>query len=299
MYSISDLERISGVKAHTIRIWEKRYSLLNPERTEGNHRLYSDRDLMKLLNVEQLISSGYKISKIAEWRWEKIKSEVRELFLQEERDLPDVAFYNNQWLQSALNYDEDKFIELYKQLRSQMSFIRVWESYLVPAFEHMGQLWLTEVIAPAEEHFFSQLVRRKILVESDKLPLPGKGNPQVVLFLPPNEYHELGLLVTEYLLREQGIAAINLGPDLPIVNIQKILADQNINTLITFIHGIKMDKAFLEYMISLESEGRDVVFNGRLNTDDESTIKTYGHTQHPKTILEFKKYILKHPKFKS
>src|SRR5680860_1729471 len=172
MYSISDLERISGIKAHTIRIWEKRYELLKPQRTSGNHRLYTDQDLIKLLNVEQLVAEGYKISNVAEWQREKIKKKVRQVFFTEVGEISDVNYYNSEWLMSALAYDEHKFNEIYQQLRSKMTFIALWEDFLVPALQHMGQLWRVEDIAPAEEHFFSQLLRRKILTEFDRLSVP-------------------------------------------------------------------------------------------------------------------------------
>ncbi|MBY5960202.1 MerR family transcriptional regulator [Membranicola marinus] len=299
MYSISDLERISGVKAHTIRMWEKRYALLHPKRTKGNHRLYSDHDLMKLLNVEQLVSKGYKISKIAGWDWSQIKSKVKGLLVVKQEPLREVAYYNNQWLQSALNYDEEKFNAIYAQLRSRMSFIALWSDYLVPAFEHMGQLWMTEVIAPVEEHFFSQLVRRKILVETEELPLPENTTCKVLLFLPPDEYHELGLLVSEHLLRMQGIGTINLGADIPLDNLKKLLVDQEIGILMTFIHGIKMNSTFLEYVKTLGHQDKEIVFNGRLNVEDAEIIGQCEHASHQSTIDQFKEYIKNHSKLQS
>jgi len=291
MYSIADLERISGIKAHTIRIWEKRYELLNPERTEGNHRIYSDDDLIKLLNVEQLISHGYKISKIAEWGKDKLKHMVREIFSEEQNKLSDVAYYNNEWLQSALDYDERKFSRIYKQLRSRMSFIVLWEKYIVPALQHMGQLWMTEDIAPAEEHFFSQLIRRNILVEYDRLPLPIPSESPVLLFLPPDEYHELGLLFTEFLMRKEGFYTINFGANVPIENIKKVLSPYKIKILITFIQGIKMNSLFTEFILSLESQNYTIFLNGLLNKEDALMIAEKSHIIQPQTINDFQKSI--------
>jgi hypothetical protein len=213
------------------------------------------------------------------------------MFSSGQNQLQDVAYYNNEWLQSALDYDEKKFSHIYEQLCFQMPFIHVWEQYLVPAFQHMGQLWMTEDIAPAEEHFFSQLVRRKILVEFDKLPLPVSSESPILLFLPPDEYHELGLLVSDYLIRKEGFYTINLGANMPIENIKKLLTAYNIQFLITFIQGLKMNPLFTEFILSLENKGKTILLNGRLNKEDQVMVAGSSHIIPFQAINKFVKYL--------
>lgn len=291
MYSISDLERISGIKAHTIRIWEKRYNFLTPERTEGNHRLYSDNDLIRLLNVQQLIARGLKISNVATWEKKKILDKVRDFTSEEKDESSEVEYYCSEWLASSLNYDEELFCAVYDELRSQMTFIDLWKRYMIPALYNMGQLWLTEDIVPAEEHFFSQLVRRKILSEMDGLPLPAFAEDPVVLFLPPNEYHELGLLVSEYILRSQKIPTVNLGADMPVDNIKKIVDKKGVRLLVSYVQGTAVDQDFIEYIKSLNKQELKVVLNGKIAEDDRTILKNQSHIYSYDTIDGFNNFI--------
>lgn len=291
MYSISDLERISGIKAHTIRVWEKRYSLLSPHRTDGNHRLYSDDDVIKLLSVERMIRAGNKISIVARWDKNKMEGELRDLISEEKYDGSDVSDYNNEWLKSAIQYDEKRFCQIYKELRSRMGFIKLWKHYLVPALQHMGNLWLLEDIVPAEEHFFSQLVRRKILAETDQLKVPAPSDNPVLLFLPSMEYHELGLLASEYILRKEGVFTLNLGADIPMENLERFFQFRDIKTLISFMQGFKLNDSFMDFIESLEYRGKQVVLNGLLHSDDEMRISGSSHIINIKTVQEFQEYI--------
>ena len=194
-FTIKDLENISGIKAHTIRIWEKRYNLLEPKRTDTNIRLYSNENLQKLLNIVLLNKNGYKISKIA-----KMTSE--ELILQS-REQVFVSAVNDEAINSLklsmFQFDKALFNNTYNSLLNKMTFREIFKDVFIPFLDHIGLLWQTETLLPAHEHFISNLISQKIQIQTEKLQYSvTNASKTFVLFLPKNEIHELGLLYLNY-----------------------------------------------------------------------------------------------------
>lgn len=220
-FSIRDMENLSGIKAHTIRIWEKRYNLFSPERTDTNIRTYNLENLQKLLNVTLLYSNGYKISKIAQLDEKKIPTLVNKIVSQKNG--------NNHTLNSLkmamLNFDQSIFLKTYNQLLNEKSFTEIFNEVFIPLLNELGLLWQTNTISPAHEHFISNLIKRKIYIHTEKLQMEQsrKGDDVYVLFLPENEIHELGLLFINYLLALQGHQTIYLGQSMPIENLKDLL----------------------------------------------------------------------------
>jgi DNA-binding transcriptional MerR regulator len=209
-YKIKDLETLSGVKAHTIRIWEKRYNILSPDRTDTQIRLYTDEDLVILLNICILYKHGIKISHIANLTFPQIQEKVTSI-----QEVYQVEDSYEQLILALLTLDEELFRNTLGALIQEVGLSKTFTNHLVPFLDRIGIMWLVGSINPAQEHFISNLIRQKIIAEIDKLPIPQDDNNSVMLYLPEHEWHEISLLFYQFVLREKNIPTIYLGQSLP------------------------------------------------------------------------------------
>ncbi len=220
-FQIRDLEEFSGVKAHTIRVWEKRYGLLAPDRTDTNIRTYSLDELKVILNVAFLNQNGYKISKIAALSPSDREQLVRKVASTQVTG-SDVL---NSLKLAMLSYDEVLFDSVSSKFRDVHGFRALVEQVYVPLLEKIGLLWQSNSICPAQEHFVSNLIRHKIIIATGSLPLTSAKRDRVfVLYLPENEIHELGLLYVDYLLRTKGEHTVYLGQSVPVADLEQVVA---------------------------------------------------------------------------
>jgi DNA-binding transcriptional MerR regulator len=218
-YSIKDLEKLSGIKAHTLRIWEQRYGILNPQRTESNIRYYSNDDLRKLLNINILNNNGFKISKIVKLKDEEINQKVLEL----SQIKTDVDVQIGSLLLAMIEIDEMRFEQVVTSSIVQMGFENTILKIVFPFLKKIGVMWQTGSINPAQEHFISNLIRQKIIVAIDRLPYPSsKLAPRYLFFLPDGELHELSLLLYNYMAKARGAHTIYLGQSVPLDDLQKV-----------------------------------------------------------------------------
>ncbi|MBS1508264.1 MAG: MerR family transcriptional regulator [Bacteroidetes bacterium] len=217
-YSIKELERLSGIRAHTIRIWEKRHKLISPQRTQTNIRYYSDEDLKKIINVAVLNNNGVKISKIANLSIEEINGQVAQL--SETKDSIDI--YIEQLIMATIDMEEAIFGDLIGKFSLKFGFERTLLEIIYPFLEKIGVLWLTNNITPAQEHFISNLIRNKLIVAIENLPMPRHDSRKVVLFLPENELHEIGLLFFCFLCKNAGLRTFYLGQTLPYASLKSV-----------------------------------------------------------------------------
>jgi MerR family transcriptional regulator, light-induced transcriptional regulator len=219
-FQIRDLEEFSGVKAHTIRMWEKRYGLLEPDRTGTNIRTYSLDELKAILNVAFLNQHGIKISKIAAMSSadrERMVNEVSNSRVQGSDILNSLKL-------AMLSFDEVLFESASSRFREMHGFRALVEQVYVPLLEQIGILWQSNTICPAQEHFVSNIIRHKLIMASGALPLNAAPRDRLfVLYLPENEIHELGLLYIEYLLRSKGERTIYLGQSVPIADLVQVV----------------------------------------------------------------------------
>ena len=220
IFSIKDLENLSGVKAHTIRIWEKRYQVLEPMRTDTNIRLYDLSNLQKLLNITFLHEYGYKISKIASLPETEIQVLVKQIV--SSKNAKNHAI--NAFKMAMMNFDQQLFLNTYNWLEEEKSFREIFHHVFLPLLTEIGVLWQTDTISPAHEHFISYLIRQKIILNSEKLQFlePTKQDKVFVLSLPVNEIHELGLMYLHYEILLQGYKSIYLGESMPIHNLKDL-----------------------------------------------------------------------------
>ena len=238
-FSIKDLENLCGIKAHTIRIWEKRYNLLFPNRTETNIRTYSLENLQKLLNVTYLVNSGYKISRISKLNNQEINEYVRNIV--SDNSTKNQAI--NSFKIAMLNYDLELFSETYTQLASKHNFRQIFIDIFIPLLKEIGLLWQTDTISPSHEHFITNLIKQKLLVSIEKLQYskPTKTDKAFILFLPENEIHELGLLYINYEILLHGYKAIYLGPSIPLNSLSNLLSFHDNSVFISYF-TIKPEK---------------------------------------------------------
>ena len=214
IFSIKDLENISGIKAHTIRIWEKRYNVLAPMRSDTNIRYYDLPSLQKLLNITLLHDHGYKISRIAKIAEEKIPDMVREIIT--EKSVKNHAI--SSFKIAMMNFDQTLFFNTYNELLAKKSFREVFYEVIIPLMNEIGLLWQTDTITPAHEHFITYLIKQKLLINTEKLQVlePTKTDKVFVLYLPSNEIHELGIMYLNYEVLFHGYKTIYLGESIPL-----------------------------------------------------------------------------------
>ena len=213
VFSIKDLENLTGIKAHTIRIWEKCYNLLEPERSKTNIRSYNLRNMQKLLNINFLNSNGFKISKIAALDEAEIATKVRELSV-----IGNIEHHSfNAFKLSMLNFNHELFYKTYNQLLEEKSFEEIFNEVLLPLIKNINMLWQTKTITPVNERFITSHIRQKILIHIERLQSlnPRPDTKTYVLFLPLNEVHDIELLFINYELLSKGYHTIYLGDNIP------------------------------------------------------------------------------------
>lgn len=266
VFSIKDLENLSGIKAHTIRIWEKRYNVLQPMRTDTNIRLYDLHSLQKLLNITLLHDYGYKISKIATYSEEKIPSLVREIVTSKNANNHAISDFKV----AMMNFDQDLFFKTYDWLIAKKTFKEVFMQVFVPLMNELGMLWQTDTIAPAHEHFISYLIKQKLLVNIEQLQTKSVVNTEkvFVLSLPLNEIHEIGLMYVHYEILLQGYKGIYLGESMPIDNLSMLKKNFDAITYITYM-TVQPDRETIDnYVATMQKElvgdGTQLWFIGRL-----------------------------------
>lgn len=220
-YSIKDIESITGIKSHTIRIWEQRYKILVPQRTSTNIRYYSEEDLRTILNVNVLYRSGLKISKIANLNEEEIRNLVKEA----SEKLVDQDIQIQGMVTAMLNLDEESFETIIQHSFDHIGVEFTTEKLIFPFLNHIGYLWQVGTIDPAFEHFISQIIRRKLVIVTSNLGSipPHKDEKRFILFLPAGEPHEIGLLLANYAIRKAGHKSLYLGADLPHTDLKQVV----------------------------------------------------------------------------
>jgi DNA-binding transcriptional MerR regulator len=246
-YSIKELERISGIKAHTLRIWEKRFELLNPERTDTNIRYYSDEDLKKLLNVSLLCNSGEKISRVAYLSDKEMAEAVQSLEangMMKEKRVDD-------FVKSMLDVDEVAFLKTFDQCINDLGYHETILNVIFPFLNKVGILWLSDEIQPVHEHFTTNLIRNKMIAAIDDLPTVENGI-KGVLFLPEKEYHELGLIFFNFLLKQKGIKTYYLGQATPTAEVKALVKAIEADFILTYTM-IKNKMEIQSYLEDLDS----------------------------------------------
>jgi DNA-binding transcriptional MerR regulator len=248
-YSIKDLERLTGIKAHTIRIWEQRYNLLSPNRSETNIRSYSNEELKHLLNVSLLNKYGVKISKIAEMDPQHIAHEAATILVAE-TDHEDLI---NGMINAMIDLDENLFDSVMDNATNRFGFAEAVIHVVYPFMNRIGIMWQTGTINPAQEHFVSNLIRQKFIVAINSIRVEKQRIPHsYILFLPENELHELVLLFYHFMIKHAGAKAFYLGQSVPFDDLSRVVEISQADRIITCITNRPMYTA-KEYLTNLSN----------------------------------------------
>jgi MerR family transcriptional regulator, light-induced transcriptional regulator len=261
-FTIKDLENLSGIKAHTIRIWEQRYSFIKPERTGTNIRYYSNEELKKILNVALLNKYGYKISHIDKMNEGEMKEKIlslNQMEAQQERIVNDL-------IQSMVDIDIEKVEIILDKFIAARGIERAITQIIFPFLEKIGILWLTNHINPAQEHFVTNIIRQKLIVGIDSVITPVKVDKSVLLFLPEGEYHELGLLFMYYLLKNRGVTTYYLGSNVPLKDVEYVVKLKNPDYLYSHLTTVGQNFNFDKFIVNVTQKfgGTPVIISGQL-----------------------------------
>ena len=247
-YSINDLEKLSGIKAHTIRMWERRYDVISPKRTDTNIRYYHDCDLKRLLNISTLNRHGFKISNIARMDDREISEKMMEI----SSTHGDYESIINNLVISMIEMNEDSFEQSLNTAVLKLGFEKCVTHVLYPFLEKVGVLWLIGTINPAQEHFITNLIRQKFIIAIDGLSKPGGQDAKTfLLFLPEKELHELGLLFYTFILRKNGFKVIYLGQSVPFDDVAEVIRIRKPDYVFTYFVAAMSQKEIPPYLEKL------------------------------------------------
>ena len=252
-FSIKNLENISGIKAHTIRIWEKRYNLLSPERTDTNIRRYSLDSLRKLLNITLLYNHGFKISKIANLDESEIPILVRDIALKSNSEQVSI----NAFKLSMVNFDTLLFDATFDELIAKNDFTFIYLNIFIPLLNELGILWQTGAISPSHEHFIVNLVKQKIHIQTEIIQrsnAPDINAKKFVLFLPEDEIHELTILILNYFILQRGRKTIFLGQSVPTKSLKTLMSFSASLHYLTYLTVEPNKEEIDEYLSDFHSE---------------------------------------------
>jgi DNA-binding transcriptional MerR regulator len=237
-YTISDLEKLSGVQSHTIRIWEQRYQALTPHRSAGNTRYYDDEQVKRLLNLVTLTHSGIKISQACALSNAEINTFIQQTIDRNRASTAEFEHFINQLLIDGMAYNEQSFNQVLSQAIKQHSLSTTYEQVILPLLNRLGMMWQQDKICTAQEHFLSNLIRQKLFTAIDGLPPANTQGSTWLLFLPEDEGHDIGLLFAKYVLRNAGQKVIYLGSHVPVSSLALAINDNQIDHLLFFMtHG--------------------------------------------------------------
>jgi MerR family transcriptional regulator, light-induced transcriptional regulator len=253
-YSIRDLEQLSGIKAHTLRIWEQRYDILKPDRTDTNIRFYDDKDLKLVLNIALLKDHGYKISEISKMEADEMSKEVMSIS-DKQMNYPDQI---HALTISMLDLDEERFEKIVSTNTLQFGFENMMVNIIYPFLSRIGTLWITGSIGPAQEHFISNLIRQKLIVAIDgQLPSLRQGAKKYLMYLPEGEMHEISLLFGNYIVRSRQNKVIYLGQSLPFNELAFACQMHKPDYIFTVITSVPGQDEIQRYVYKLAKEFPD------------------------------------------
>jgi MerR family transcriptional regulator, light-induced transcriptional regulator len=285
-FTIKDLENLSGVKAHTIRIWEQRYSFIKPQRTDTNIRYYSNEELKTILNISLLNKYGYKISHIDKMLPEEIRDKIISLSnvqAQHERIV-------NEMIRYMVDLDIDKFETLLDNYIIARGVDKTITQIIFPFLERIGILWLTNHINPAQEHLVTNVIRQKLIVGIEGVFTHIQVNKSVLLFLPEGEHHELGLLYMYYLLKSRGVKTLYLGANVPVKDIEFVSKLKKPDYLYTHLTSVGSNFNFEKFLHQVEIRLTDfpLVISGQLTQHYKKKVPSKVNFKHSlQEVIEY------------
>jgi DNA-binding transcriptional MerR regulator len=261
-FTIKDLENLSGIKAHTIRIWEQRYTFLSPQRTETNIRYYNNAELKTILNVALLNKYGFKISHIDKMKPEEMREKILSLSqaqAQQERIINDL-------IQHMVDMDLERFEDVLDNYIMARGIEKTISHIIFPFLEKIGILWMTNHINPAQEHLVTNIIRQKLVVGIESAGSHLRSNHSLLLFLPEGEHHELGLLFIYYLLKSRGVRTYYLGANVPLRDVEYLVKLKSPDMVYTHLTSVANNFNFEKFLsgFSTRIPKTECIISGRL-----------------------------------
>lgn len=290
--SISNLERLSGIPVHTIRIWERRYNALKPERSTGNTRFYSDADLKRLLDISSLNQAGLKISQACAMTPLEIDDFLKKDIDKTISDNIQYEYYISQLLKFGINYNELAFADLLSQAINAHGVEDSYQQIIYPLMQRLGLMWRRENICPAQEHFISGIIRQKLMVAIDSIPLKQQVKSSWLLFLPEDEAHEIPLLFASYLLRANGFKVLYLGDRVPIESLKDAMKNFKAQHLLLFMVRQRTISDATSYLAELADNFKDAEIHLAGNERLINNLSLSKRINHFNTIDEFKNLLI-------
>jgi methanogenic corrinoid protein MtbC1 len=286
-FTIKDIENLSGVKAHTIRIWEQRYNFLKPRRSDTNIRYYSNQELKTILNIALLNKYGFKISHINKMEY----SEINQKLISLSHHYAQQEWIINQLISFMVDLDLDLFEELLEEQIEAKGIEKIINEIIFPFLEKIGILWLTNNINAAQEHLVTNIIRQKLLVGIENTVSQIKSEKVALLFLPEGEFHELGLLYVYYLLKNQGVKVLYLGADVPLPDVHFIVKAKKPDYLYTHLTSLAPNFNIERFLNNLHSKIHDVpvLISGPFTASYQKNVPA--NIELKKSLSEVKEYI--------
>ncbi len=286
-FTIKDLENLSGIKAHTIRIWEQRYTFLNPSRTDTNIRYYSNDELKTVLNIALLNKYGFKISHIDRMSTSDIKEKILSLSqmeAQQERII-------NEMIHCMVDLNVESFEKLLDENVGLRGIEKTITQLIFPFMERIGILWLTNHINPAQEHLVTNIIRQKLIVGIDGIHTLLNSKSQILLFLPEGEHHELGLLFVYYLLKRRGVKVIYLGSNVPLKDMDFVVKLKKPDAIFTHLTSVANHFNFEKFLNNMQTRVAEtpIIISGQITQSYKK--KAPNNTHFKKTLSEVMEYI--------
>lgn len=286
IYSISDLERLSGIQSHTIRMWEQRYNALQPMRSDGNTRLYDDNQLKRLLNIASLNQSGLKISKICSLSSQAVEELLDEQYNYSSADeFPGNAI--TQLIKHGISFDERSFNSVLDSCFVDLGTVRTYRTIIYPLLVRLGLMWRKDNICPAHEHFITNLIRQKLYAAINEISVDQSNEKTWLLFLPEDEHHDIGLIFASYMLKIKQQKVIFLGSKVPLDSVEKVFATTKVDHVLLFFIQTRSTSAAEEYLKHLTAIGSTAQIHLAGNGTLIEKLKNIDHINWFKTLNEF------------
>jgi DNA-binding transcriptional MerR regulator len=286
-FTIKDLENLSGIKAHTIRIWEQRYSFLNPQRTETNIRYYSGDELKTVLNIALLNKYGFKISHIDKMS----TAEMREKTLSLNQSQAQIERMVNELISCMVDMKIEEFEMLLDGYIKSKGIERTIPQIIFPFLERIGILWITNHINPAQEHLVTNIIRQKLIMGIETCHTPLNYKKTVLVFLPEGEHHELGVLFTYYLFKSKGIKVIYLGANVPLKDVEYVATLKKPDFLYSHLTSVANNFNFEKFLVNVQNRIPEfqVIVSGALTQNYKKRIPT--NVSFKKSLSEVMEYM--------
>lgn len=289
-YTISDLEQLSGIHSHTIRIWEQRYNALQPMRSQGNTRLYDDIQLKRLLNIVSLNQAGLKISKICNLSNLEVEELLSKQYSYQSND--ELAeFYLTRLIKYGLDFDDTAFSNLIGDCMEILGVSNTYRRVIYPLLVRLGLMWRKDEICPAHEHFISNLIRQKLFTAINTFKLESKNPETWLLFLPEDEDHDIGLIFANYMLKLHHKNVIYLGSKVPFDSIKAVFSTLKVDHVLLFMVRSRLEEAVQKYIEKLSEVCKSAKIHLAGNSSVIEKLKEIDHIDCIKTLEDFEKSI--------